>query len=109
MSSEKAKNKKKADDGTEAVKRYVLKRPHISEKATDLAEKGFYIFRVEKVASKKEIKKETEKRYGVDVVSVRIINLPSKKRRIGRTEGTRKGYKKAIVKIKKGQTIDLTV
>ncbi len=109
MSSEKTKNKKKTSDATEVTNRYVLRRPHISEKATDLAEKGFYIFRVEKIASKKEIKKETEKRYGVNVMSVRIINIPSKKRRVGRTEGTRKGYKKAIVKVKKGQSIDLTL
>ncbi len=107
MSNEKTKNK--TNSIPEATERYVLRRPHISEKATNLAEKGFYVFRVEKIACKKEIKKEIEKRYGVSVLSVRIINIPSKKRRVGRTEGTKKGYKKAIVKVKKGQNIDLTL
>ena len=107
MSNE--KQKKKTTGVSETIKGYVLRSPHISEKATVLAEKGFYVFKVEKVASKKEIKKEAEKRYGVNIESVRIINIPSKKRRVGRTEGKKKGYKKAIVKVKKGQSIDLTL
>ncbi len=91
------------------MKKYILTKPHISEKATSLAEKDFYIFKVGKDANKREIKDEVEKKYKVDVLSINIINIPSKKKRVGRTEGTKKGYKKAIVKVKKGQSIDLTL
>ncbi len=101
--------KREAVTTEDNVKKYALKKPHISEKATDLAEKGFYTFKVEKGSNKKEIKKEVEKKYKVEVMGVRVVNIPSKKRRVGRTEGTKKGYKKAIVKVKKGQVIDLTI
>lgn len=84
----------------------VLKIPHITEKSTDLTKENKYIFRVWPETNKTEIKKTIEDLYDVDVVSVRIINIPPKRRRLGRTLGWRKGYKKAIVKIKKGQKIE---
>jgi len=85
----------------------VLKIPHITEKATDLTKENKYIFRVWPQTNKKEIKKTIEDLYDVDVVSVRIINIPPKRRRLGRTLGWRKGYKKAIVRIKEGQKIEV--
>ena len=85
----------------------VLRFPHTSEKATDLLEKDQYIFRVFPETNKIEIKKAIEKFYGINVLSVRIVNIPKKKKRLGRIVGFKPGYKKAIVKIKKGQTIDL--
>ncbi len=85
----------------------VLRFPHISEKATKLAKENQYIFNVYKQANKIEIKKAIEGLYGVDVISVRIINVPKRKRRLGRITGWKKGYKKAIVKIKKGQEIEI--
>ncbi len=85
----------------------VLKGPHITEKATDLINKNQYVFEVFPRAGKTEIKRAVEDLYGVNVVSVRIINVPSKKRRLGRIEGERKGYKKAIVKITEGQKIEV--
>jgi len=54
-----------------------------------------------------EIKKSVEGIYGVDVLSVNVIRIPSKKRRLGKTEGFRKAYKKAIVTIKEGQKIEI--
>lgn len=84
-----------------------LKSPHVTEKATDLLEKNQYVFRVFSGANKIEIKKVIQDSYGVDVEAVRIINIPSKKRRLGRTEGRQSGYKKAIVKIKEGQKIEI--
>ena len=84
-----------------------VKQPHISEKATDLAEKNQYIFEVLPDYSKNEIKKAVEGIYGVDVLSVNTIKIPSKKRRLGRTEGFRKAYKKAVVTIKEGQKIEI--
>jgi len=85
-----------------------IKQPHISEKATDLSEKkNQYVFEVLPGYNKKEIKDSVEGIYGVDVLSVNIVKIPAKKRRLGRTEGFRKGYKKAIVKIKEGQKIEI--
>jgi len=107
--TEKDQKEKKTKEVEELTERYSLKKPHISEKATDLAKDGFYVFKVEKDANKREVKKEVGERYKVDVVGVRMVNVPSKKRRMGKTEGTKKGYKKAIVKIAKGQSIDLTL
>ncbi len=89
------------------MKRTLIK-PHISEKATIMSENGFYVFRVKDSANKSELKKEIEEMYKVNVLSVRVIKLPSKKRRVGRIEGIRKGYKKAIIKIKPGERIDIT-
>ncbi len=85
----------------------ILKFPHVTEKATDLTQREQYVFKVYPEANKIEIKKAIEDIYGVDVTAVKIINVPRKKRRLGRTTGWRKGYKKAIVKIKEGQKIEI--
>ena len=85
----------------------VLDAPHISEKATNLGEKNKYIFKVKRGTNKIEIKKAINSIYGVEVVDVKIINVKRKKRKLGNRVGWKKGYKKAIVKIKEGQKIDL--
>jgi len=85
----------------------VLETPHITEKVTDLTKKNQYIFKVFPEANKVEIKKAVENLYGVDVVSVKIIKVPRRQRRLGRISGWRKGYKKAIIKIKEGQKIEV--
>jgi len=81
--------------------------PHITEKATDLTGLDQYVFRVFPNTNKTEVKKAVESFYGVNVLKVRIINIHSKKRRVGRTIGKKPGYKKAIVKIAKGQKIEV--
>lgn len=85
----------------------ILVSPHVTEKATNLAEMNKYTFKVAKVTNKIEIKKAVESNYGVEVVGVKIINIPRKRVRLGKTEGWKKGYKKAIVEIKKGQSIEI--
>lgn len=85
----------------------ILKSLHITEKATDLVKKNQYVFRVVPKANKTEIKKAIESLYGVDVLNVKIINIPKKQRRLGKQIGWRKGYKKTIVKIKEGQKIEV--
>ncbi|MCK4354988.1 50S ribosomal protein L23 [Candidatus Parcubacteria bacterium] len=85
----------------------ILKIPHISEKATDLVEKNQYIFNVAQKANKQEIRQAVEDVYGVDVVRVNVINIPRRKRRVGKTMGWKQGYRKAIVKVKEGQKIEL--
>ena len=85
----------------------VLKTPHITEKATDLMENNQYIFKVYKDSNKQEIKKAVESVYGIDVISVQVINIPRKRKRLGKSSGWKKGGKKAIVRIKKGQEIEI--
>ena len=84
-----------------------IKQPHISEKATYLSEKDQYVFTVSPNFNKTEIKNAVEGLYKVNVLSVNIIKIPAKKRRLGKTEGFRKAYKKAVVKIKNGQKIEI--
>ncbi len=98
----KQKPKKTGSFSYEAVK-----KPHISEKATYLSEKNQYVFQVSPGFNKTEIKKSIEGIYGVDVLSANIVKIPAKKRRIGRTEGFKRGYSKIIVKIKEGQKIEI--
>jgi len=86
---------------------FALRFPHITEKATMLAEKNQYVFNVFERVTKPEIKKAIEEMYGVKVVKVRTINIPRKRRRLGRSEGFKSGYKKAIVTLKEGQKIEI--
>jgi len=85
----------------------ILKEPHITEKGTSLDKENKYIFKIYPEANKIEVKRAIESLYNVDVLGVRIIKVPPKSRRLGKSSGWRKGYKKAIIKIKKGQKIEL--
>jgi len=85
----------------------ILKSPHITEKATSLAAQNKYIFKVMPKANKIEIKKAIQDLYGVKVKDVNLINIPKKRRRLGRTEGWRAGYKKAIVTLAEGEKIEI--
>ena len=83
-------------------------KPIITEKATVLSEQNKTVFKVHQNANKKNIKKNIEKIFKVKVIKINIINIKSKyKLRQGRTS-VKKGYKKAIITLKKGQSIDLT-
>lgn len=96
------KSKRTADFSYE-----IVKEPHISEKATNLADNNQYVFKVVANSNKTEIKKSVEGIYGVNVLSVNTIKIPVKKRRIGKTQGFKKGHIKAIVKIAGGQKIEI--
>lgn len=85
----------------------ILHSPHIAEKPSWLAEKDQYVFKVFAKANKNQIKKAVEETYNVDIEAVKIISVSRKKRRVGRIQGWRKGYKKAVVKVKKGQKIEI--
>ena len=85
----------------------VLKSPQITEKATLLTEKNQYIFKIAQEANKTEVKKAVEGIYKVDVIGVKIIKIPAKRIKLGKISGWKKGYKKAVVKIKSGQKIEL--
>tara|TARA_B100002051_G_C16392634_1_gene465916 strand:+ start:226 stop:519 length:294 start_codon:yes stop_codon:yes gene_type:complete len=81
--------------------------PVITEKATGLSEQNKVTFKVRNDASKKSIKKNVEKIFKVNVIRVNTVNKKSKTKIIRGKIGKKKGYKKAIVTLKKGQSIDL--
>lgn len=81
--------------------------PHITEKAHHLTNQRQYIFNILKIGNKMETKKAVERIYNVKVDKVRMINIPSKSRRLGRTIGRKSGYKKAIVTLKEGFAIEI--
>lgn len=85
----------------------VVVSPLVSEKATDLVSYNQYVFKVRNCANKVEVKKAISRLYGVIVTDVRIINIPKKRRRLGRSEGYKSGYKKAVVSLKKGDKIEI--
>ena len=86
----------------------IIKAPVVTEKGTRLGqEEGKYLFKVDPKATKTEIKTAIEKIFKVKVDSVQTINAKTKKRRVGRYAGVTNKYKKAIVKLAEGQTIDL--
>ena len=85
-----------------------VKSPVVTEKATIMSEQNKTVFKVHPSANKKNIKKNIEKIFKVNVIKINIINIKSKyKLRQGKTS-VKKGYKKAIITLKKGQSIDLT-
>ena len=84
-----------------------LVQPWITEKTHELMGLGKYVFKVTKRANKKDVKKSIEALYGVIVEEVTIINIPAKKKRFGRTQGKRSGYKKAVATLKQGDKINL--
>ena len=81
----------------------IIIRPVISEMSMDMARDRKYVFRVMKTASKTEIKQAVEAVFkGVKVAAVNTMNMKAKKKRLGmgRPEGTRPAWKKAIVTLK---------
>ena len=82
--------------------------PVVTEKSTNLSELNKIIFRVPDGANKKNLKKNIERIFKVNVTKINIIN---KQNRVKLTRGRKvkvSGYKKAIITLKKGQSIDLT-
>ena len=82
--------------------------PVVTEKSTNLSEQNKIVFKVPYKANKKNLKKNLEKIFKVNVTKINIIN---KKTREKTTKGKKvkvQGYKKAIITLKKGQNIDLT-
>ncbi len=90
------------------IDQFLIKKPIVTEKSTMLHSFNQYVFMVKAGASSAEIKKMVKTIYQVDPVRVNIINVKPRFGRYGRTKTeTRAGFKKAIVTIKKGQTIDV--
>ncbi len=85
-----------------------LRRPLVTEKVTKLQEElNQYVFQVSKQANKIEIKRAVEMRFDVKVAKVRTMNVRGKLKRLGRFTGRQPSWKKAIVTLEKGESIDL--
>ena len=85
----------------------IIVSPNITEKATTLSEFNKVVFKVNKNAKKKMIKKSIEKIFKVNVIKINTINLRGKTKLVRGKKSRRSGYKKAIVTLKKGQSVDL--
>jgi len=81
--------------------------PNITEKSTSLSEFNKVVFKVHKGSNKKSIKRSIEKIFKVNVIKINTINLKGKKKMVRNKKASKPGYKKAIVTLKKGQSIDL--
>ena len=85
----------------------VIIRPVVSEKSYVLATADKYTFRVHPDAHKTQIKQAVEQLFGVTVLEVRTSKVPSKPKRRGLIKGTRPGWKKAVVQVREGDTIEI--
>jgi large subunit ribosomal protein L23 len=85
----------------------IIRRPLVTEKTTLLREGNQYLFEVDPRANKIEIEKAVEKLFKVKVVDVRTLNVLGKKKRVGRLQGKKSNWKKAIVTVAPGSTIEI--
>ncbi len=85
--------------------RDILLRPLVTEKSTALLEEGKYVFEVAKAANKVQIAQAVAEIFNVKVVAVNTINVTGKVKRVGHNVGRRRSYKKAIVTLAPGETI----
>lgn len=84
----------------------VIRRPIVTEKSTMLQGEGKYTFEVAVEANKPLIKQAVEKAFNVEVASVNTVIMKGKVKRIGRSVGRTKDWKKAVVTLKPGQKIE---
>ncbi len=85
----------------------VIRKPLITEKATNALEMNQYTFEVDHRAAKPEIKAAIEKLFNVKVIGISTMNPPRRTRRIGRFSGKRSQVKKAVVRLAEGNNIQL--
>lgn len=86
----------------------VIRAPHISEKTARLGEHNQYVFEVAGDADKANVKAAVEAMFNVKVVAVNLVNVHSKSKSFRFRTGSRKGWRKAYVRLSEGQTIDVT-
>jgi large subunit ribosomal protein L23 len=85
----------------------VLLAPVVSEKSYSLIEDGKYSFRIHQDAHKTQVRQAVEELFGVTVLGVNIVKVRPKPKRRGMSRGTRPGWKKAIVQLQPGDTIEI--
>jgi large subunit ribosomal protein L23 len=85
-----------------------LRQPVITEKSyTASGDSNQYTFRVARDATKQQIKAAIEAVFEVDVTKVQVINVPGKEKRRGLHTGRRSGYRKAMIRLAEGQTLEV--
>tara|TARA_B100001027_G_C16174785_1_gene288685 strand:+ start:448 stop:741 length:294 start_codon:yes stop_codon:yes gene_type:complete len=82
--------------------------PVVTEKSTNLSEQNKVTFKVPFSSDKKSLKKNVEKIFKVNVIKINVINKKTRVKSVRGKNVSKKGYKKAIITLKKGQSIDLT-
>jgi large subunit ribosomal protein L23 len=85
----------------------VLIRPVISEKSYEQIAQNQYTFKVHKDAHKTQIRQAVEQLFEVKVERVNIVKVQAKPKRRGRSLGTKPGWKKAVVQLRKGDSIEI--
>jgi large subunit ribosomal protein L23 len=85
----------------------VLLAPVVSEKSYSLIEDRKYTFKVHKNAHKTQVRQAVEELFDVHVINVNILKVQAKPKRRGLTKGIRPGWKKAIVQLREGDTIEI--
>jgi len=83
----------------------VIRRPVITEKNTELQAWGKYAFEVAREANKNQIRQAVEKAFKVKVTDVNVVSVRGKMRRVGRRPAMTRSWKKAIVTLKSGDSI----
>jgi len=102
----KASTKKKAEVSANLLD--ILVAPIVTEKSTIAGSLGKYTFKVATCATKTDVKNAVESIFGVNVTKVNTVNYDGKTKLFRGREGTRNAYKKAVVTLKSGESIDLT-
>ena len=85
----------------------VLLAPVVSEKSYSLIGEGKYVFRIHPDAHKTQVRQAVEELFGVHVEGVNVLKVQAKPKRRGLQKGTRPGWKKAIVQLREGETIEI--
>ena len=85
----------------------VIIRPVVTERSFDLMEQGKYTFEVARTAPKEEIRDAVQKLFNVHVVKVNTVNVKPKNRRVRYVAGNTRSWKKAIVTLAPGETIEV--
>ncbi len=97
----------KKSDKKSGLESALILRPYVTEKSAILSAQNMYVFMVEKKANRIQIATAIKAMYGVSPVSVNVQNVRGKVVRRGRIEGKRKSWKKAIVILPKGKTLNV--
>ena len=87
--------------------REIIIKPVVTEKSVDLMQENKYCFKVAKDANKIEIKNAIEEIFKVTVVNVNTVNVHGKMKRMGRTQGMAASWKKAVVTLREGDSIEV--
>ncbi|MEE0434597.1 MAG: 50S ribosomal protein L23 [Peptococcaceae bacterium] len=87
--------------------REIIIKPVVTEKSVDLMQENKYCFKVAKDANKIEIKNAIEEIFKVTVTNVNTVNVHGKMKRMGRTQGKTASWKKAIVTLREGDSIEV--